>query len=69
MRRADGSPGRVFGVGEEAAFALIDRLEREPAHPFSFRDSAGVRQLFRVRKDFTPAEALRRHYTALPVSA
>ena len=66
---ADGSPGRVFGIGEEAAFALIDRLEREREHPFSFRDSAGVRQLFRVRQGFTPAEALRRHYTASLVSA
>ena len=64
---ADGSPGRVFGIGEEAAFALIDRLEREPDHAFSFRDSAGVRQLFRVRPGATPADALRRHYT--PVSA
>ncbi len=63
---ADGSPGRIFGLGEEAAFALAERLEREPGCPFTFRDSAGIRQFFRVGQRFTPADALRRHYeTAL----
>ena len=59
---ADASPGRVFGLGEEAAFALVDRLERSGDHPFSFRDSAGIRQLFRVRHGFTAADALAAHY-------
>ena len=59
---ADGSPGRVFGIGEEAAFELVDRLERGGDHPFSFRDSAGIRQLFRVRPGFTAADALVAHF-------
>lgn len=66
---ADGSPGRIFGLGEEAAFGLVDRLERGGRHPFSFRDSAGIRQLFRVRPGFTADDALAAHFDSSPVPA
>ena len=65
---ADGSPGRVFGLGEEAAFGLVERLERAREHPFSYRDSAGIRQLYRVRPGFSPLEALRVHYASASVA-
>lgn len=59
---APGSPGRVFGLGDDEAFALIDGLEREREHPFSFRDTAGIRQLYRTIPPMPPDDALRRHY-------
>ncbi len=61
---APGSPGRAFGLGEDAAFALVDALEREPTHPFSFRDTAGIRQLYRTQPPMDASDALRRHYHA-----
>lgn len=59
---ADASPGRVFGLGEDAALDVVDRLERTGQAPFAYRDSAGVRQLFRTDAGATPAAALAHHY-------
>ena len=59
---APGSPGRVFGLSDEAAFDLVDGLEREREAPFSFRDTAGIRQFFRTTPAMSPEAALRRHY-------
>jgi hypothetical protein len=66
---APGSPGRVFGLGEDAAFALVDALEGEREHPFTFRDTAGIRQFYRTQPAMNADDALRRHYAAALVAA
>ena len=45
---ATGSPGRIFLLGEEQAYELMDRVGQLPAPPFTFDDTAGVQQLYRM---------------------
>jgi hypothetical protein len=40
-------PGRILFLSEDRAFALVDALEREGDPPFTYRDAAGLRQLYR----------------------
>ncbi len=60
---AAGSPGRVFLLDEAEAFDLIRRVEEMGDAPFSYRDTAGIRQLYRTDAPLDPNGALERHYS------
>ncbi|PEN06961.1 hypothetical protein CRI93_07400 [Longimonas halophila] len=58
-----GSPGRIFKVAQNRAFDLLTEAESWPNPPFTYRDSAGNRQLFRHDESMTAADVLDRYYT------
>lgn len=62
---APASPGRVFGLGEDQAFELIEAIEAEPEAAFRFDSTAGVQQLYRDAP-VPPAERDRQLGLALP---
>lgn len=60
----NGSPGRVFQLSENRAFDLIQQAERWDSPPFTYRDSAGNRQLFRQNENVTSESVLQRYYSS-----
>jgi hypothetical protein len=56
------SPGQVFLLDESQAFDLIEALQGMRDAPFAYRDSAGIRQLYRTTADVEPTDLLERHY-------
>lgn len=60
----NGSPGRVFKVSENRAFDLLSEAEKWEASPFTYRDSAGNRQLYRQDKGVTAQSILERYYSS-----
>ena len=60
------SPGRVLLLNEDQAFALIEEVERGPDAPFTYRDTAGIRQLYLQADTLDPEAALTRYYDANP---
>lgn len=65
---ARASPGRVLLLEEEQAFQLIEQVEAHPQAPFTYRDTAGIRQLY-VQSDEAldaPARWLGRYYDSNP---
>ncbi len=56
------SPGQIFLLDESQAFDLIEAIQAMPDAPFAYRDSAGVRQLYRTTTEVRPADLLTRHY-------
>ena len=57
------SPGRILLLSEDQAFALIEQFDERPDPPFVYRDSAGIRQLYRSESGaIDPMAPLRRYY-------
>jgi len=59
-----GSPGRIFKVSENRAFDLLSQAEKWEKAPFTYRDSAGNRQLFRQDEDVTAQSVLERYFSS-----
>jgi hypothetical protein len=59
-----GSPGRVFKLSENRAFDLLRQAEKWKESPFTYRDSAGNRQLFRQNETVTSQSVLERYYSS-----
>jgi hypothetical protein len=62
------SPGQIFLLNESQAFDLVAAVEAFDEPPFSYRDSAGIRQLYRTNPDASPSDMLAAHY-GLPFHA
>ncbi len=60
------SPGRVLLLSEDQAFELIEQVEQRPDAPFTYRDSAGIRQLYLQAGTLDPPALLARYYDAHP---
>ena len=58
----DGSPGRVFKVSENKAFDLLMQAQTWDPPPFTYRDSAGNRQLFRTNETAATASSILERY-------
>lgn len=56
------SPGRIFKISENRAFDLLMEVEGWEKQPFTYRDSAGHRQLFRQDETVTAEDMLQRYY-------
>lgn len=57
-----GSPGRIFKIAENRAFDLLLQVDAWEAKPFTYRDSAGNRQLFRIDESVTADTILEQYY-------
>lgn len=60
------SPGRVLLLSEDQAFELIEQVEQRLDAPFTYRDSAGIRQLYLQADAVDPQAMLARYYKAHP---
>jgi hypothetical protein len=58
---APGAPGRIFLLGEDQAFELVERVGRLSAPPFTFDSTAGVQQLYRTGRS-TPSDMIAAYY-------
>jgi hypothetical protein len=58
------SPGRIFKLAENRAFDLLLQAEQWEEKPFTYRDSAGNRQLFRQDESVSPEDVLERYYAS-----
>ena len=58
------APGAVFCLTENAFLYKLEKLKQQPNNLFEFRESAGIRQLYKVRKgSIDPMDYLRHYYT------
>lgn len=61
LGRQPGSPGRLFKIDESSLAERLEGVERQTAGRLSFRETAGVRQLYRKER-LDPAEILTQAY-------
>ena len=64
-----GSPGRIFKIAENRAFDMLMQVEQWEHKPFTYRDSAGNRQLYLQDESITAEAVLQRYYAADRVRA
>ena len=58
---APGAPGRIFLLGEDQAFELVERVGQLPEPPFTFDSTAGVQQLYRTSRS-SPTDLIAAYY-------
>lgn len=56
------APGAVFCLTENSFLHKLEKLKQLPNNLFEFRESAGIRQLYKVRKDSIDPMGYLRHY-------
>lgn len=59
------SPGTVFRLSEEGLVAKLEELIRWYPNAFELRESAGIYELYRLKKDITKYALLQKHYARL----
>ena len=58
------SPGQILLLSEDQAFELIEQVEQRPDALFTYRDSAGIRQLYLEADGLDPTAMLTRYYAS-----
>ena len=62
--RDDLSPGKSLFLSEDDVYDKIIRLSENPDVPFIYDETAGIRQLVRIKGDFSSVRLLTQHYLA-----
>jgi hypothetical protein len=56
-----GSPGRIFKLDTDSLVQRLDRIGKKSDGAFSYRESAGIKQVFR-HKEIKPLDWLKKYY-------